>query len=214
MSEVNSAIVVGEATMNVDELKPAVYNPRKITGQQFKFLKQSIKENGILSPLIVNRRTGNTVVSGHQRLKAAQELGIKEVPVKIIDVDEAKEKVLNLGLNKIGGAFDTPKLEDVMKGLLDLPDLNLQETGFTSQEIDKMLIAKDDDDEEGEYPITPYFGEKYNYALILTKNEIDWTWLCNALELRQEKSYKSSSVGIGHAIDFERFKKLWQAKNS
>lgn len=202
-------IVVKECMMPVDELHAAIYNPRKISGQQFKALKKSIKENGILSPLIVNQRTGNTIVSGHQRLKAAIELGIKEVPVKFIDVDEQKEKVLNLGLNKISGAFDAPKLEEVMKNLITLPDLDMEETGFSSQEINKMLAVQEAE-EEGEYPIVPYFGEKYNYAIIITKNEIDWTWLCNALELRPEKSYKSSAIGLGHAIDFERFRKLWE----
>lgn len=204
-------IIVKVCNMQIDELNPAVYNPRKISGQQFKALKKSIKENGILEELIINQRTGNTVVSGHQRLKAAKELGLTEVPVKVIDVDEQKEKVLNLGLNKIGGAFDNPKLEELMKALIVIPDLDFEETGFSKQEIDKMLAVKEAE-EEGEYPLVPYFGEKYNYAIIITKNEIDWTWLCNALELRQEKSYKSSAIGLGHAVDFERFKKLWSER--
>lgn len=55
-------IIVDEREMNVEELNVAKYNPRKISGQQLKSLRASIKENGILEPLIVNKRTGMTVV--------------------------------------------------------------------------------------------------------------------------------------------------------
>lgn len=206
----SKSIVIKETNMGVDELNPSVYNPRKISGQQLKALKASIRENGILEALIVNQQTGFTVVSGHQRLRVAKELGMTEVPVKIIDVDEKKEKVLNLALNKIGGAFDTPKLETVLREVVEFAGADIEQTGFTAQEISKML-ATVEADVEGEYPIVPYFSEKYNYAIIITKNEIDWTWLQNALELRTEKSYKSTAIGLGHAIDFERFRQLWDA---
>ena len=202
-------IVIKELNMGVEELNPSVYNPRKISGQQLKALKASIRENGILEPLIVNQQTGFTVVSGHQRLRVAKELGFTEVPVKVIDVDENKEKVLNLALNKIGGAFDTPKLENVLRDVVQFAGTEIEQTGFTPQEISKMLAVVEADT-EGEYPIVPYFSEKYNYAIIITKNEIDWTWLQNALELRAEKSYKSTAIGLGHAIDFERFRELWE----
>lgn len=201
-------IIVDEREMNVEELNAAKYNPRKISGQQLKSLRASIKENGILEPLIVNKRTGMTVVSGHQRLRVAKELEMKTVPVKLIDVDENKEKVLNLALNKIGGAFDTPKLENVIRDVFEFSSDIIEQTGFAQQEVEKML-AEPDVEIEGEYPITPYFSEKYNYAIIMTKNEIDWSFLQNALELRQEQSYKSSAIGLGHVVDFERFRELW-----
>lgn len=206
-------IIVDELDMRVDELNGAKYNPRKISGQQLKSLRASIKENGILEPLIVNRQTGMTVVSGHQRLRVAKELGLEKVPVKIIDVDENKEKVLNLALNKIGGAFDAPKLENVLRDVFEFASADIEQTGFTQQEVEKML-AEPELEVEGEYPITPYFSEKYNYAIIMTKNEIDWSFLRNALELRQEKSYKSTAIGLGHVVDFERFRELWLKNKS
>lgn len=171
----------------------------------------SIKENGILEPLIVNQKTGMTVVSGHQRLRVAKELGFTEVPVKVIDVDEKKEKILNLALNKIGGAFDTPKLENVLREVVEFAGADIEQTGFTAQEVEKML-ALPEAETEGEYPIVPYFSEKYNYVIIMAKNEIDWTFLQNALGVRREKSYKSSAIGLGHVVDFDRFRELWKAR--
>ena len=204
-------IVIKEMMATVDELNAATYNPRKISGQQLKALKMSIKENGILEPLIVNQKTGMTVVSGHQRLRVAKELGFTEVPVKVIDVDEKKEKILNLALNKIGGAFDTPKLENVLREVVEFAGADIEQTGFTTQEIEKML-ALPKAETEGEYPIVPYFSEKYNYVIIMAKNEIDWTFLQNALGVRREKSYKSSAIGLGHVVDFDRFRELWKAR--
>lgn len=204
-------IVIKEMMATVDELNAATYNPRKISGQQLKALKMSIKENGILEPLIVNQKTGMTVVSGHQRLRVAKELGLTEVPVKVIDVDEKKEKILNLALNKIGGAFDTPKLENVLREVVEFAGADIEQTGFTTQEIEKML-ALPEAETEGEYPIVPYFSEKYNYVIIMAKNEIDWTFLQNALGVRREKSYKSSAIGLGHVVDFDRFRELWKAR--
>lgn len=204
-------IVIKEMMATVDKLNAATYNPRKISGQQLKALKMSIKENGILEPLIVNQKTGMTVVSGHQRLRVAKELGFTEVPVKVIDVDEKKEKILNLALNKIGGAFDTPKLENVLREVVEFAGADIEQTGFTTQEIEKML-ALPEAETEGEYPIVPYFSEKYNYVIIMAKNEIDWTFLQNALGVRREKSYKSSAIGLGHVVDFDRFRELWKAR--
>lgn len=98
--------VVEETELALDAVNPAVYNPRKISGQQFQSLKKNIKKYGILERLIINRRTGNTLVSGHQRLKVARELGFETVPVRVIDCDEKNEQILNLALNKIEGSFD------------------------------------------------------------------------------------------------------------
>lgn len=57
-----------EVALKLSDLKPAEYNPRKISADQLKNLKKSIEEFGDLSGIVFNRRTGN-VVGGHQRLK-------------------------------------------------------------------------------------------------------------------------------------------------
>lgn len=55
--------------MKLADIKPAGYNPRvRLTeaDHEYKALKASIDEFGLVVPLIVNERTG-TLVSGHQR---------------------------------------------------------------------------------------------------------------------------------------------------
>ncbi len=55
-----------------------------IQGKEYEQFKQSISQDGVLSPILVS--PDMTIISGHQRLKACKELGIKLVPIMIIDV--------------------------------------------------------------------------------------------------------------------------------
>src|SRR3989304_6309349 len=54
--------------MNVSDLKPAGYNPRKITEKKLSMLAKSMSEYGDLSGIRFNRRTGR-LFGGHQRYK-------------------------------------------------------------------------------------------------------------------------------------------------
>ena len=76
--------------MKVSELTPAPYNPRKISKKDFEALKNSLEEFGYVEPIIWNENTRH-VVGGHQRLKALQELGVKEIECIVIDVPEDKK---------------------------------------------------------------------------------------------------------------------------
>src|SRR5699024_6936641 len=91
--------------MHIMDLIPAEYNPRKELKPgmpEYEKLRKSIKEFGYVDPVIWNERTGK-VVGGHQRLNVMKELGYKEVNVSVVDLDEQKEKALNIALNKISG---------------------------------------------------------------------------------------------------------------
>ena len=67
----------------LQDLKEAEYNPRQMTEKQVKDLTESIKQFGLVDPIIVNNHKGrkNVVVGGHQRLKIASILGLKTIPV-------------------------------------------------------------------------------------------------------------------------------------
>ncbi len=103
----------------VDELKAAEYNPRKDLrpgDAEYEKLKRSIQEFGYVEPVIWNKRTG-TVVGGHQRLKVMKDLGYEEVDCVVVDLDEKKEKALNIALNKISGEWDNDLLANLLKDL-------------------------------------------------------------------------------------------------
>ena len=71
------------------DIKPADYNPRRISESAFAELKGSLKTLGLILPIIVNRKN-MTIVAGHQRTKAAMAIGLTEAPcyyVSGIDIE-------------------------------------------------------------------------------------------------------------------------------
>lgn len=118
--------------VSVKELKPSAYNPRTWNEETSKQLTESIQRFGLVDPLLVNgaAERKNIVIGGHFRLKVAKELGYKEIPVVYLDIpDEAKEKELNLRLNKTLGDWDWELLSEFDETLLS-------DVGFSSEEMD------------------------------------------------------------------------------
>ena len=95
--------------LDIDLLKPAIYNPRKIDPEQLNDLVRSLKQFGFVDPLVV-RSEDNMIIGGHQRYEAAKLLKYKTVPVVQLDISENDAKVLNVALNKISGEWEEDKL--------------------------------------------------------------------------------------------------------
>lgn len=127
--------------IKISELKKSEYNPREIDERNLKNLKKSIQTYGWLSPVIINTFSGreNVVISGHQRIKVAEELGQEDVPVAEVNLDEAKEKALNLAMNKIGGSFEEDKLIQVLQDIDEKNEDLLALTGFSTEEINYLM---------------------------------------------------------------------------
>jgi hypothetical protein len=119
----------------------ADYNPRRISPEARKKLKAEIRRNGLVQPIIVNKRT-MTVVSGHQRLAIADELIKKtdyEITCALIDVDEKQEVALNVALNNqsLMGEWDIMALKDIGK---IFPDIDFEvDMGFDLSDIEVMF---------------------------------------------------------------------------
>lgn len=132
----------------IDELIPAIYNPRKdltIDDAEYKKIKRSIETFGYVDPIIVNERTG-VIVGGHQRLKVLKDLGYEEIEVSVVDLDEQQEKALNVALNKISGEWDFELLKDLLEELDD-GSFDLELTGFDMDEIEGLMTQYFDDDD-------------------------------------------------------------------
>lgn len=124
----------------VTDLIPADYNPRKDLkpgDKEYEKLKRSISEFGYVDPLIWNKRTGR-LVGGHQRLKVLEDMGETQVDVVVVDLDEEKEKALNVALNKISGEWDKDKLALLITDLQG-SDLDVSLTGFDQEELDDLF---------------------------------------------------------------------------
>lgn len=123
----------------ISELFPAEYNPRKRLqpgDAEYEKIKKSIQEFGYIDPIIINK--DGTIIGGHQRFTVLCDLGYEEIEVTVVDLNKAQERALNLALNKISGEWDDSKLQDLMRELSEM-DIELELTGFDSDEIDLML---------------------------------------------------------------------------
>ncbi|MBB1068921.1 DNA modification methylase [Limosilactobacillus sp. RRLNB_1_1] len=134
----------------ITDLIPADYNPRKDLkpgDPDYEKLKRSMHEFGYVDPIIWNQQTGH-VVGGHQRLKILQDEGIQEAECVVVNLNDEKEKALNVALNKISGNWDKDKLALLMTDL-QASDLDVSLTGFDESEISDLLGTADnthDDD--------------------------------------------------------------------
>lgn len=124
----------------IKSLKAAKYNPRSWSEEATSALTQSIKEFGLVDPILVNgaKSRKNIVIGGHFRLKVARDLKYAEVPVVYLNIpDEEQEKELNLRLNKNTGDWDWNLLAEFDEKLLT-------DVGFSSEELDTIFDLGDD----------------------------------------------------------------------
>jgi len=136
MSNATTPITI--AYVPIDTLKPDPANPRRISDDELESLTRSIREFGLIDPIIV-RREDSTVIGGHQRLLAARRLGYPTVPVVFVDLSPAQGRLLNVALNKISGSFDQELLARLLSELNEVPELDLMLSGFGEDELKELL---------------------------------------------------------------------------
>ena len=146
--------------VDIKELKFNDKNPRKITKRELHKLMRSITEFGFVDPIIVNKHStrNNIVVGGHQRLKAAEKLGMKEVPVTYVNLTEDKESLLNIALNEISGEWDDDKLLSLLQELEE-KGIDLTLSGFDEPLLDEILSNKEQQKKEQNIDRTPKVPE-------------------------------------------------------
>lgn len=123
------------------ELKPEAHNPRKHPKSQIKVLARAIKEFGFTSPILVD--CDNTVIAGHCRLLAAQDLGIVTVPiVRLEHLSPTQLKAYRIADNRLAelADWDTVLLKQELQAIaaLDL-DFDLTLTGFELPKLDILM---------------------------------------------------------------------------
>ena len=134
----------------IADLKPDPRNARTHPKKQIQRLCASIQSFGFTNPVLVDE--AGVLIAGHGRLRAAKELSLATVPViELLGLSEAQKKALRLADNKIalnaGWDLEILKLELAEIAVLDV-DFDLSLTGFASGEIDVVLKAANDPDDE------------------------------------------------------------------
>ena len=126
----------------IDTLRPDPANPRRISDAELEALTRSIREFGMVDPVIA-RREDRVVIGGHQRLLAARRLAMKTVPVILLDLSPEQAHLLSVALNKINGTWDEELLAHLLADLQPVTDLDLTLSGFAADEIEALLKSLD-----------------------------------------------------------------------
>ncbi|MBR2299974.1 MAG: ParB/RepB/Spo0J family partition protein [Alphaproteobacteria bacterium] len=109
----------GIETADIQTLVPCPYQPRKnFDEESLNDLVLSVKEKGILQPLLVRKKNGKfEIIAGERRFRAAQQAGLKEVPIIEKNLSDAEafevsliENIIRQNLNPIEEAEGFEKL--------------------------------------------------------------------------------------------------------
>lgn len=133
--------------MRIGELVPYENNPRK-NDAAVDAVAASIREFGFKVPIIVDK--DGVIVAGHTRLKAAEKLGMKTVPViRADDLTDEQIRAFRLADNKTGeiAEWDFEKLKEELN---EIQAIDMEEFGFMVNEIAKMKEKTEEDGDEKE----------------------------------------------------------------
>ena len=112
--------------MRLSKIKPYKKNAKKHDETQIKNVMQSIKEFGVVQPIVVDRN--NTIIIGHCRYEAMKRLGYDELQedwVKVVDLSEEEAEKLRLLDNKLNESeWDLELLKDLVPSI-DFSDFEI-----------------------------------------------------------------------------------------
>jgi len=98
----------------IADLKPWEDNPRH-NDTAIEPVVASMKRFGFGAPILA-RKADREIIAGHTRIKAALQLGFREVPVRFLDLDPAEAHLLALADNKLGelAEWDDRKVAEIL----------------------------------------------------------------------------------------------------
>lgn len=132
----------------IGDVKPYGNNPRK-NDEAVEKVANSIREFSFQQPIVVDK--DGVVIVGHTRLKAANMLGLEEVPVVVASgLTQNQVDAYRLADNKTGelASWDWEKLNEELENI-DWLDINMEDFGFSAGvDIDQFFS----DSEEGAEP--------------------------------------------------------------
>jgi len=140
-------------TVKTNDIFPYHNNPKTHPTEQIDKLCSSIKNYGFTVPLVID--ADNEIIAGHGRYKAAQKLGLKELPViRRDDLTDAEAKALRIADNKVAESeWDMEMLEVEFEAIEDeFTGFELDELDFQTEEVEEDDFAEEVDEERE--PIT------------------------------------------------------------
>ena len=178
-------------------------NAKKHPPEQIIQLADIIREVGFKVPVVIDKN--NVIVSGHGRVQAAKQLGLKEIPVIVADdLTPTQVKAYRLADNKIAesGVNKSMIIDELEELKMEGFDISL--TGYD----EGMLETPEGEKPEEEFGLE--LLEEQNYVVLVFNNTIDWMSAKEALGLKtvaqsyqRKKNVADGALrkGTGRVID-------------
>lgn len=131
------------------KLQPYEKNPRIHSDEQISQIAASFIRFGMVMPILVDSTAG--VIAGHGRLEAAKLVGLKKVPVVVLDgLSEDEKNAYVIADNKLAenASWDKELLGEHVEVLL-AKDFDMGVIGFSKDEIDQLLNEAEEDLSDG-----------------------------------------------------------------
>lgn len=202
--------------INPNDLIAYENNSKKHPAKQIELLKDSIREFGFLSPILIDK--DNNIIAGHGRTMAAVEMGLKSVPcarVEGLTDDQRKAYIIaDNRLTEIGG-WDKDLVANELS-LLDINNFNIDITGFSIDDIDALSLD-----------IPKAYGEErnrtfnaYNMDIMSETEQTNDYWQMPLIKktdfvptkligFNYAKTSKDKEAGIHFFVDDYQFERIW-----
>lgn len=133
-TETGSASAQPDSTVSIEKIHPNPNQPRTHFNEtELEELSESIREHGVLQPLLVRKKGDEfEIIAGERRYQASKIAGLSELPVIIKDVDD--QKMLELALIENLQRSDLNPIEEA-KGYRQL----IMASGMTQEALSKAV---------------------------------------------------------------------------
>lgn len=134
----------------LDAIEPHPRNPRQ---GDIGAIHESMQDNGWYGSIIVQKSSGH-IIAGNHRYRAAQQVGMTEIPVTWVDVDDDKALRILLADNRANdrASYDDNELVEILRELHDTTG-TLAGTLYEDDDLAELLARLDynfEPDEEGQ----------------------------------------------------------------
>jgi ParB family transcriptional regulator, chromosome partitioning protein len=158
--------------ISMNMIKPNENQPRRFFDQEkINLLAESIKEHGIVQPIVLKKDNENyVIVAGERRWRAAKLLGLKEVPAVVMELTD--KEVLEISLIENLQREDLNPIEEALayKRLIEEFDLTQEELGIkvgkSRTAVTNSMRLLQLDKRVQEYLIEGIFSEGHGRALL------------------------------------------------
>lgn len=203
----------------IADIKPYELNAKLHPPEQIAQIKRSIEQFGFDDPIAIWK--DGTVIEGHGRLIAAQEMGIKKVPVIRLDsLTDAQRRAYTLVHNKLtmNSGFDIDTLSYELTAVEF--EIDMSEFGFDASDIEEATPDLDDGGWYGDE--RERTNDAYNLGIDAAAEKTTNFWQMPVIScdnyipedlvgFNYAKTNERKDVGIHFYVDDYQFERIWNA---